>query len=168
MKGVYQRKYRPIEDRFWPKVNKPDDNGCWLWCASLSHNGYGKIGGTGHRCSPKYAHRVSWELHFGPIPDAMLVLHKCDVPRCVNPSHLFLGTDADNMADKLAKGRGNNQQGQIHWRAKLTDADVVSIRRRRSSGEKCEALGREYGISNQAISAIARHQRWAHLKEDET
>lgn len=87
----------PLEGRFFVEPN----SGCWLWTRSVSM-GYGKLWWDKKH---QRAHRVSWELHNGAIPDGMLVLHKCDTPPCINPAHLFLGTHADNAADKIAKGR---------------------------------------------------------------
>jgi hypothetical protein len=106
------------------------------------------------------AHRISWEIHRGPIPPGLHVCHKCDTPSCVNPDHLFLGTAADNMADKCAKGRGNFRRGMTSGRAKLTDADVVAIRAdRRLQAEIAEA----YGVSNPIISRIKSRKIWAHV-----
>lgn len=96
----------PLERRFWSKVDKSaGDSGCWLWMAARNARGYGCVGrdvGRGYWL----AHRVSWELANGPIPDGLFVLHRCDVPSCVNPHHLFVGTNADNMRDMALKGRG--------------------------------------------------------------
>ena len=96
---------KPIANRFWPKVQKSD--GCWLWTGAIKSNGYGHIGseGPGGYLKVRTTHRVSWELHFGPIPAGLLVLHRCDVRNCVRPDHLFLGTHTDNMLDCIAKGR---------------------------------------------------------------
>lgn len=88
--------------RFWDKV--AIDRGCWLWTAGTRH-GYGAISEGGRGSPMIMAHRFSWEFHFGPIPDGLGVLHKCDNPPCVNPAHLFLGTQGDNMRDKAVKGR---------------------------------------------------------------
>ncbi len=90
--------------RFWMRVDKGSDGGCWLWTAGLSSTGYGSFKDDGGRSVS--AHRFSYELHRGPIAEGMHVLHSCDTPACVNPSHLSLGTRKDNMRDMLDKGRG--------------------------------------------------------------
>lgn len=100
--------YRPITppvDRFWAHVAKGPE--CWLWSGAPTSTGYGKLAFPGGGWQS--AHRFSWELHNGPVPDGLQVLHHCDVPLCVNPSHLFLGTHLDNMADMRAKGRYTNR-----------------------------------------------------------
>jgi hypothetical protein len=97
-----------LADRFWAKVEKTE--GCWLWNASLGSTGYGQIN-SGGRGKPLKAHRVSWELHYGQTQ--LQVLHRCDNTRCVNPSHLFLGTQSDNMKDMASKKR--NPRGMDHW-----------------------------------------------------
>lgn len=90
-------------DRFWGRVIKGDSDDCWLFSGSGTPNGYGRL--RDERRGSTLAHRFSWEIHFGPVPEGMNVLHRCDVRRCVRPDHLFLGTQADNMADMVAKGR---------------------------------------------------------------
>jgi len=90
--------------RFWAKVKKT--SGCWLWVGAKQRRGYGYLHNGGHsKRKPIRAHRYSWEIHNGPIPAGLWVLHKCDAPSCVNPAHLFLGTRSDNMKDAASKGR---------------------------------------------------------------
>lgn len=91
------------EERFWKKIDKsPSPGGCWLWVGPVNGGGYGAIGVNG---APILAHRYSYQLCIGAIPNNLWVLHKCDTPRCCNPAHLFLGTAADNTADMMRKGR---------------------------------------------------------------
>ncbi len=92
-----------MEKRFWAAVLKT--NTCWLWQNVLDKDGYGKINYPGPKAGYERAHRYSWELHYGSIPEGMQVLHNCDNPLCVNPGHLFLGTNVDNAADRVSKGR---------------------------------------------------------------
>ncbi len=105
---------RPLEDRFWESVDKSGE--CWLWIKATDRDGYG-VTSTKNKKQVR-AHRVSWEIHFGPIPDGLCVLHNCpggDNPTCVRPSHLWLGTNDQNMADRKAKGRyanGRDQHGR--------------------------------------------------------
>jgi hypothetical protein len=96
-----------VEDRFWAKVNRRGPDDCWVWTGSTDPRGYGHIWRQG-RLVP--THRLSYELNRGPIPDGMCVLHRCDNPPCCNPSHLFLGTKADNAHDMHAKGRAHYQR----------------------------------------------------------
>jgi hypothetical protein len=91
-------------ERFWAKVSRMSPAECWLWTASQNSMGYGKMLVAGKL---QLAHRISWELHIGPVPAGLFVLHRCDTPLCVNPLHLFVGTNADNMRDMKVKGR--------HW-----------------------------------------------------
>jgi len=92
-----------LEDRFWARVDR-DPDGCWEWTGARWVEGYGRLS-LGPGVGPKKAHRLSWELHYGAIPDGLDVLHRCDNPPCVRPDHLFVGTQADNMRDARAKHR---------------------------------------------------------------
>jgi hypothetical protein len=161
---------RPLSERFLEKVDKSGpimpnmDTPCWTWTASKDEKGYGWIGdGNGHMCR---ANRISYTLNVGPIPvtnPRTLALHHCDNPSCVNPDHLFLGTDADNNADKTAKGRNNTPRGVDAARAKLTPEQVIEIRSRRANGESMSSLAREYGVWLRAIQCIVYRYSWAWL-----
>lgn len=147
-----------VDERFWAKVAKADD-GCWLWLGGLNVTGYGVFDVSrqdrGHR-----AHRRSWELTNGPIPNGLHVLHKCDVRNCVNPSHLYLGTHQDNMRDRTERQRASSLSGaagERHGFAKLTDADVAEIRRLKSDEDLCHScIARRYSVSPSHISMIVR------------
>lgn len=148
----------PLEIRFWRKVRKSKD-GCWLWTGSVSAAGYGNIG-VGK--STALAHRVSWMLANGDAPDGMCVCHRCDVPLCVRPSHLFLGSNLDNVRDRERKGRNIVQRGANSHFAKLTDQQVETIRRH--TGRQVD-IANEFGISQSAVSHIKVGRTWKRRKE---
>lgn len=149
-------KPRPtLEDRFWPKVIKGPD--CWGWNASTV-KGYGKIWLSG-RNEP--AHRVSYELHFGPIPEGLVVRHKCDNRACTNPEHLELGTTADNQRDKVVRGR--SLKGERHSLAKLTNDEVRQIRRLHSEGVRSGKIAKRFGIDRTNVWQIATRRTWRHI-----
>jgi hypothetical protein len=129
-------------------------SGCWLWQKSCASAGYGRFRKDGARY---LAHRYSWELHHGEIPAGLWVLHKCDVRACVNPDHLFLGTIDDNNRDRAQKGRNRDQSGSNHNMARLTEADVLSIR---SDPRLQRLIAAEYGITQPAVSMIKHQVRW--------
>jgi HNH endonuclease len=147
-----------ISRRFWGKVDFngfPRRDSCWLWTAGLHKHGlpYGKFKLNGKTVA---AHRVAWELANGEPPN-LLVLHRCDVPRCVRPSHLFIGTHADNKQDCVNKQR--HAAGERNGRAKLSRADVEAIRKQLSYRAQCE-IALSFGVSHQLISRIKLGGVW--------
>ena len=144
----------PIEERFWSKVQKTDS--CWIWTAG-ARNGYGRIR-FGTRIV--MATHVSWFLATGCWPQND-VLHTCDNPPCVRPDHLFPGTDADNTVDKITKRR--HAAGMRHPRAKLSEADVLEIRRRLAAGEFHRKIADDYGIDPSNVTRIATGENWKSL-----
>jgi hypothetical protein len=152
--------------RFWSKVDKAGAGGCWLWTANRFENGYGMYSTrtTKTMCKTWKAHRLAWTLVHGPVPEGMSVLHRCDVKRCANPSHLFLGTTADNMADKVAKGR--QARGERHGRAKVTVRDVPYIRGLRAIGFTYSELGKMYGLNQSTIGGIINRRIWKEVPDE--
>jgi hypothetical protein len=140
----------------------PDPSGCLLWTGAIRDAGYGVIGAGGRGGKSLGAHRVAWELHKGPIPDGLHCLHRCDNPRCVNVDHLFLGTNQDNIADRVRKGRSKAPifRGEDHAQAKLTDDDV---RRIREDGRFQRVIAAEYGVGQALISKVKRREAWQHV-----
>jgi predicted XRE-type DNA-binding protein len=152
---------KTLEERFWAKVDKSNPVGCWTWMASKTKFGYGRIRNEGWLSKTLLAHRVSWELFNGPIFGDAKCLHKCDVPSCVKPSHLFLGSLADNMADKVKKGRGNCAPGERNGSAKLTEEKVTEIREiYKAGGVSQRKLAKIYGICRSEISHIVTRKNW--------
>ncbi len=148
----------PLEDRFFDYVGSKTTSGCILWKGRPDRGGYGKI--TNRRRTLK-AHRVAYELLVGPIPDGLDVLHHCDNPPCVNPTHLFLGTDADNVADMVAKGR--HAYGERNGQSKLTAELVHEIRLRHQAGERQKDISEAISVTSACISDIVLRKRWRHV-----
>lgn len=149
-----------IVTRFHRNWQPEPNSGCWLWHGGTEAIGYGVIYGNK---TPWKAHRLSYTLHCGPIPDGMHVCHRCDVRACVNPDHLFLGTHAENMADREAKGRNRPPRGERSGNAKMTDAQVREVVARLANGEQQAAIVQEMGVSASTISLIFKGKTWRHI-----
>lgn len=144
--------------RFFSKVRITP--GCWLWQASGTR-GYGVFGIDAK--TTRLAHRVSWEIHNGPVPDDLWVLHRCDTPACVNPDHLWLGTHEDNMQDMAAKrrGRGGHPSGLRAYHAKLGADEVREIRRLRDAGVRQREVAAQFGVHRSTVQDITTGKTYA-------
>lgn len=152
----------PYEKRFWNKVDRRSEEECWNWTGCSRRAGsYGLIfvnKATGYMS----AHRASWAMANGPIPDGMFVLHRCDNQRCVNPGHLFIGTQLDNSNDKVSKGR--HIVGARTRFVKLTEEQVLTIRLIRNMTTKTYAeLSAEFGVTKSAICSLVNRKSWKHI-----
>ena len=149
---------------FWAKVAKKGPDECWLWTASrLKFFGHGQFWArkADGKLMPEPAHRSSWKINVGPIPEGMCVLHRCDVPTCVNPAHLFLGSRADNIADMVAKGR--QARGESKRGTRLTESQVVSMRNAVAAGNPQIDVAAQFGISQGHLCQIVHRKVWAHV-----
>ena len=168
---------KSIEERFWEKVDQSGgSDACWPWTGAVHHNGAGVLWGSQSHHAV-IAYRLSWEFAHGPIPAGLCVCHRCDNRLCVNPAHLFLGTNADNSADMVRKGRqasGDNTgarlyperrlRGEADPDAKLTEEDVRTIRQWYANGGVLQReIGHRYGISQATVSAILLRKTWKHI-----
>lgn len=153
-------KPKPVAERFESAIERVTESGCWLWTGTTIR-GYGVLY-TGSRSDKTrrmvYAHRLAWELTRQPIRDGLFVLHRCDVPACCNPDHLYLGTHDDNMADRTARGRV--PKGEKHNQARLTAAQVREIR---ASNKTQAALAARYGVSESAICHAVSRRTWRNV-----
>jgi hypothetical protein len=148
---------RDPAERFFEKIERIPEAGCWIWTASLDAYRYGALGVDNR---PVKAHRFSWELHFGS-PGEWHVLHRCDVPCCVNPHHLFLGSHLVNMEDMKAKRRAKGFPGELNVKAKFTAEQVAQIRLKLQSGQSCNSIANELGVVHSTISRIKRGVGWS-------
>lgn len=146
--------------RFMKFVQTEDPAQCWEWQSTRNNSGYGKFWLDGRT---DIAHRVSYRLHKGPIPEGLHVRHTCDNPPCVNPHHLLVGTGKRNARDALE--RGKYRRGSGNGRAKLTEGQVSEIRRCWDDGETQASMAHRFGVSRSAIQWVLNGRNWAGLGE---
>lgn len=165
------RRTTSVSDRFERLVVRNAD-GCWGWSGTPNADGYCRLGIGGRGGRSIQAHRLSYELHVGPIPPGMFVCHRCDNRQCTRPDHLFLGPGPRHLPPRLSgvdhwsnKRPDKRLRGERHGRAVLTEAAVVDIRRRLRAGESPSAIGREYGVTGTAIYLAGSGVTWAHVKD---
>ena len=142
--------------RFWNHVQKTES--CWPWIGARHRNGYGAMNYSGRIMR---VHRISWLINNGAIPEGKQILHTCDNPLCVNPDHLFVGTNSDNMADKVRKGR--QAKGENQGSSKLQENSVREIRQKYQQGISQRELAKQYNVSTPAISQIVTKKCWGWL-----
>lgn len=178
-----------LEERFWSKVKKT--NTCWFWTGGTNNMGYGMIGESVKPYRHTLAHRLSFELANGNIPQGMFVLHACDTPACVRPDHLSLGTQTDNMQDATQKGRvrkgashpshlrpetvahGDRHgahthpesvpKGSARPNAKLTEDQVCEIRTAREAGELLASIAERFRLNKVTVWAVVHRRTWRHV-----
>lgn len=159
---------RPLAERFWEKVSRGTEKECWNWTARSTVRGYGYLQRGGRRGGRILAHRLSWELVHGEIPDGMSICHTCDNPRCCNPDHLFLGTAADNHADMVRKGRAyftfhekpELVRGEGNVTSKLDSDKVQKIRELSASGWSNQEIATRFGVTRQNIRFVVNGITW--------
>jgi hypothetical protein len=153
-----------LEERFWQKVDKRGPDDCWEWTAGRRST-YGTFAPAHH--VSRYAHRMAWELTHGPIPKGLDVLHSCDNRPCCNPAHLFLGTNAENSADMVAKGR--QARGEKVNTARLNSDQIIEIRRRYHPRVVTQKMLADwYGVKQVTIQKIVQGLTWAWLRDEES
>lgn len=161
--ACYHEHRKWTHEKFWRHVHKTES--CWIWTASVDHKGYGQCKGPTNTPKTWRAHRVAWYLKYGSIDPNLQLCHDCPGGEnilCVNPDHMFLGSNYDNVQDMVKKGR--NSRGEKHPWAKLTEKQVLEIKTKVAQGLTQESIARDYNICRQTISDIHRGVRWKHLK----
>jgi len=155
--GSNAARHFPLKERLENLTEYIPECGCWILMTSTDTSGYARLGVNGKL---RLAHRVSWEVHIGPIPEGVCVLHRCDTPSCVNPNHLFLGTKRDNTQDCINKKRRPVFNGEPHGMSLLSEEDVLKIR---VDKRFQKSIAIEYGIDRTTVSDIQRKKTWKHL-----
>lgn len=148
-----------IVERLLSRI-KVSANGCFEWSGYRNAGGYGWVRYNG---TARLAHRVSFEVFRRQIPEGLFVCHHCDVRSCINPAHLFLGTQQENMIDAAQKNRLARQSGEWHPRAKLTDAMVIQIRALHAEGKQQVEIAAIYNIGTSTVNGICLRKNWKHI-----
>ena len=150
------------QQKFWDKVLIPfESSECWMWQAYRDKHGYGRFRKPGKNQVP--AHRIAYQIAYGPVDQATLICHTCDTPPCVNPRHLFAGTPQDNMNDKIKKGRSNTPRGEQKT-CKLSEAAVRELRKRYIPGVlSMNKLATEFGVDAETVRDVIRGKTWMHV-----
>lgn len=167
------RETTPAIDRVMARIEAVTESGCWIFMGALNEAGYGIVG-LGRKGSPNdRAHRITYRHFVGEIADGLFVCHRCDVPSCCNPDHLFLGTPKENSHDMMRKGRGSkpprnlHDRGSYRYNAKLTEDMVRTLRRRFDCGETGYAIWKElnalYGMHQAPVYRMLNRKTWRHV-----
>lgn len=162
LKGFEMKFHLTLEDRFWEKVDRKSSDECWNWLGGIHMNGYG---GFNDGTKSMKAHRFSWILFYGEIPEGKLICHKCDNRKCVNPNHLFLGTQKDNIQDRIRKGRSKYAVGERHGNHKLTKETVLKIKQLLKQGRTQTEIAHIFNIDHRQIHCIEHKKTWGWLDE---
>lgn len=148
---------KPLHERLADGIKKQSD-GCWIWTSRTNNMGYGMVSVAGQTT---LVHRVMFEQAFGPIPAGLDACHRCDIPACCNPHHIFIGTRTENMRDAVRKGRV--PRGSASSRAKLNETAVAQIRRRAETGECQRRIAEATGLDYRQVNSIVRRRSWRHV-----
>jgi hypothetical protein len=156
--GARTRTVEEFADLFWERVDKSGE--CWIWLGRVAGKGYGQI--TTKWFTTEIAHRIAYMLEVGPVPDGMLVCHHCDTRLCMRPSHLFIGTDRDNVQDMLRKGR-SNRVGEANPCARVTEEQVTRLRALHRSGLSVTECANRVGMTTANAYTIVKGLTWKHV-----
>lgn len=158
MRNDQRARRNTVDDVF--AFAKPVESGCWEWTKALSTKGYGVF-----TIEDRWtlAHRAAFISRNGPIADEMLVLHRCDNPKCINPDHLFLGSHSDNMKDCISKGRRPPKTGSRNKMSRFKEADIIEMRAMRSQGAMIKDIAKKFSTSKNHVSAILNRRSWSHV-----
>jgi hypothetical protein len=160
---------KPVIERVLDKVVRIPFSGCWIFTGAADDFGYGVVGTGGRGMPNDRAHRITYKHFHGEIPGGMFVCHECDVPSCCNPSHLFLGTNQDNVDDMVKKGRNSKPPrnlhvaGSAHPGSKFTEAEVLDIREQNKMGVSMYSMAKKYGVSQSTMQRIVRGARYKNV-----